>query len=256
VAITSLPDAAPELPVVLLAGFRSSYADRLAAQLGASRKLAVIDAAVPWHGVDAALELHRPEAVVVCDETLDIVELAMLAREYHDTGIVVLARQLRDARARALDACGAAAMLKRDVDPWLLVFLAVAVARGFGGGIHKMRPTAVGRADVLLERLSEREIVVSEFLRGHRRVRDIAAALAVSADTINSQAQSIYRKLGVSSRNELRGVLQDIEAPALDPEPSVLRIERATRERVAFKGRDRRRWQEGWVRRPLLALVR
>lgn len=48
--------------------------------------------------------------------------------------------------------------------------------------------------------LTPREAVVLAALREHQSVRSIAEALVVSPHTVKSQLQSIYRKLGVSSR--------------------------------------------------------
>lgn len=48
--------------------------------------------------------------------------------------------------------------------------------------------------------LTDRELVILEHLAGEASVRRIAAELHVSANTIKTQTRSLYRKLGVSSR--------------------------------------------------------
>jgi LuxR family maltose regulon positive regulatory protein len=40
------------------------------------------------------------------------------------------------------------------------------------------------------------------YLQTHLTIREIAARLFVSRNTVNSEVSSIYRKLSVSSRNE------------------------------------------------------
>jgi LuxR family maltose regulon positive regulatory protein len=50
--------------------------------------------------------------------------------------------------------------------------------------------------------LSEREVVVLRALTGPLSEREIGRELYLSHNTIHSHTRSIYRKLGVSSRNE------------------------------------------------------
>jgi len=50
--------------------------------------------------------------------------------------------------------------------------------------------------------LSERELVVLRALTGPLSEREIGRELYLSHNTIHSHTRSIYRKLGVSSRNE------------------------------------------------------
>ncbi len=58
--------------------------------------------------------------------------------------------------------------------------------------------------------LTRRERVVLTAMAEHDAIRDIAAALVVSPHTIKSQQQSIYRKLGVSSRGAALAVAREI----------------------------------------------
>ncbi len=58
------------------------------------------------------------------------------------------------------------------------------------------------RAQVLADPLTEREVTVLQLLRSALPLREIADHLGLSVNTIKSQVQSIYRKLGVSARGE------------------------------------------------------
>ena len=50
--------------------------------------------------------------------------------------------------------------------------------------------------------LTPAELRLLPYLQTHLTIREIAERLFVSRNTVNSQVSSIYRKLGVSSRNE------------------------------------------------------
>jgi LuxR family transcriptional regulator, maltose regulon positive regulatory protein len=58
------------------------------------------------------------------------------------------------------------------------------------------------RTVVLAEPLTEREIEVLRLLRGPLSLRDIARELYVSPNTVKTHTQAIYRKLGVSDRQD------------------------------------------------------
>ena len=57
-----------------------------------------------------------------------------------------------------------------------------------------------GRHAPLADPLTERELAVLQLLRGSLSRREIAAELGRSPNTIKTQTQAIYRKLGVSTR--------------------------------------------------------
>ena len=67
--------------------------------------------------------------------------------------------------------------------------------------------------------LSAAELRLLHFLPTHLSFREIAADLFVSPNTVKTQARSIYRKLGVSSRAEavacarMAGLLKEGDAP-------------------------------------------
>jgi len=50
--------------------------------------------------------------------------------------------------------------------------------------------------------LTEREVVVLRMLGGTLTLREIGHELYLSANTVKTHTQAIYRKLGVSSRHE------------------------------------------------------
>jgi LuxR family maltose regulon positive regulatory protein len=63
----------------------------------------------------------------------------------------------------------------------------------------RLRP---GPRDHLPEPLSDRELSVLRLLGGSLSQPEIAAELGISAHTVKSHTRAIYRKLGVSTRDE------------------------------------------------------
>jgi LuxR family transcriptional regulator, maltose regulon positive regulatory protein len=53
---------------------------------------------------------------------------------------------------------------------------------------------------LLVEPLTERELAVLHLLAGTLSLREIGQEMRVSANTIKTHTQAIYRKLGVSGR--------------------------------------------------------
>jgi LuxR family maltose regulon positive regulatory protein len=64
------------------------------------------------------------------------------------------------------------------------------------------RNGASQRGGAVTESLTEREVHVLRLLRGDLSLREIGRELYVSANTVKTHTRSIYRKLGVSSREE------------------------------------------------------
>jgi len=58
--------------------------------------------------------------------------------------------------------------------------------------------------------LTPRELEVARAAAARERAKEIAARLGTSPRTVETQLQSAFRKLGVSSRDELRDALADI----------------------------------------------
>ena len=78
--------------------------------------------------------------------------------------------------------------------------------RGAGRAGVGRSPEALSRQLCEQAGLTNREREVLEMLLAGRSVKEMADLGSVSVNTIRSQVQSIYRKLGVHNRDELPGV--------------------------------------------------
>ena len=95
--------------------------------------------------------------------------------------------------------------------------------------------------------MSPAELRLLHFLPTHLSFREIAEELFVSANTVKTQARSIYRKLGVSSRAEAVACARTaglLEAAASPVEPGPDRTDRFHPDRVM-----RRRRSDDWIQR-------
>ena len=64
------------------------------------------------------------------------------------------------------------------------------------------------RSKTLRSQLSNQEQAVLELLLDNKSNKDIAEALFVSVSTVKSHTNSIYKKLGVTSRNEVKSLFK------------------------------------------------
>jgi LuxR family transcriptional regulator, maltose regulon positive regulatory protein len=131
--------------------------------------------------LDHALRLRRQVPGISVWATIDIMlRLAMTLVDAADrSSAAALAEQ---ARLLLAASPGEARALRARLDH---------LERRLDGG-----PGALGLPDAL----TERELVVLQLLRSALPLREIAAGLGLSVNTIKAQVQSIYRKLGVSAR--------------------------------------------------------
>jgi LuxR family maltose regulon positive regulatory protein len=68
--------------------------------------------------------------------------------------------------------------------------------------VHRGPRARAGAAEAPMEPLTERELGVLRLLPGELSQREIGAALYVSINTVKSHTRSIYRKLGVETRDD------------------------------------------------------
>jgi DNA-binding NarL/FixJ family response regulator len=163
---------------------------------------------------------EQVEVAVVCAEAFDLVGLALLVRDHPDTGVVAVTRRLSLVRLHALRASGVAAIVRRGIDRRRVTSLVEAVAHGARGGMYLADSIGPGPDDVFARYVSQRELPLVALLAESRSLREIASVLGVELPTVKSRAQSIYRKIAVADRRELRALLvsqerlQSIESPA------------------------------------------
>ena len=239
-------------PVVLLCGFEPLFAERLSSVLSASALLKVVRGELPPRDVPRAIAAHRPDAALLCWEAMDVAELPRVTGAYPGVGVVVLARTMTAARARMLVRLGAMAALERGVPRHVLVAATILAGHGMRteprsdseGSVVNTGEAGHGGAN-----LSEREAEVLGLLECGESLATIARLFGVSVETIRSQTRSIYRKLDVHSRSELRERRRNgtgdggAEAQRIPVETSVIRLDCVRRARWSAR--------RGWLRPPL-----
>jgi DNA-binding NarL/FixJ family response regulator len=145
---------------------------------------------------------HRPDVVI-----LNFAELAAPAelRELHarfpQVRLMVLADNPSSAECRQLIGFGATACLGKATEARDLLHAIYLASRGL-----QVLPSSWAQDADPTEAtpLTPREADVLELLREGRSNAEIAAALHVGVETVRTHARSIYRKLGVSTRRQLR----------------------------------------------------
>lgn len=111
-------------------------------------------------------------------------------------------------RSGAVDAARQAADLASGRGRNELARQASLLATKWEPGLSGFQPTAqAGRAFDL----TEREWLIAQAAAGRERSKEIAARLGVSARTVDNHLASIYRKLAVSNRDELRAELESLD---------------------------------------------
>ncbi|MCU1471422.1 MAG: hypothetical protein JWQ39_2571 [Glaciihabitans sp.] len=132
---------------------------------------------------------------------------ALLARDAESLLRAARTLVLVGLRSGAVDAARQAADLASGRGRNELARQASMLATKWEAGLSGFQPTAQA---VRAFDLTEREWIVAQAAAGRERSKEIAARLGVSARTVDNQLASIYRKLAVSNRDELRAELQSL----------------------------------------------
>ena len=176
-------------------GLRSAEAARESSDQGADRRHAGATGIVNLATGAALRELDRPaDALDELDQAIALLDgdpmKLDLAQARIERGLALAALGRRAAAAVALDRAAAAVAECEDAGA-VAAHLRAAVERVDAGW---SRTAIAGR------RLSHRELEILSLLPGELSRREIAAALFVSFNTVQTHMRSIYRKLGVASR--------------------------------------------------------
>jgi two-component system, NarL family, response regulator DesR len=157
---------------------------------------------VPLERMDGTLAAHEPDVAILNFASLaSPADLRDLHARYPAVRLLVLANNPSPAECRQMIGFGATACLAKNTEARDVLHAIYLASRGLHvlpssgqSGYETTGPTP----------LTPREADVLELLQSGSSNAEIAAALHVGVETVRTHARSIYRKLGVSTRRELR----------------------------------------------------
>ena len=192
-------------PITLvLAEFEDIVSRGLRSLIEEDSNLRLVAGDVPHARLAATLADCRPDVAIINFGSLQTAaELRDLHQGFPATRLVVLANNPSAAEGRQMIGFGATACLAKNTEARDVLHAIHLASRG----LHVLPPDANGSPPTDPSGpapLTPREADVLELLQGGRSNAEIAAALHVGVETIRTHARNIYRKLGVSSRRELR----------------------------------------------------
>jgi DNA-binding NarL/FixJ family response regulator len=203
----SLPSSSPASPArpvgVVLGRFDDLFARGLRHLLGGDSSVAILAEGIEQRRISVVLRAHRPDVAILDVGALDkLAEVRELSAMHPSTSLVLVADELSSIECAQLLAFGASACLGRDAQARDMLNAVHLASRGLqlSPGVSRSPGSASGGGQLLTRRESE---VLPLLQRGHTNPQ-IALALHVGVETVRTHARHIYRKLGVSSRGELR----------------------------------------------------
>jgi DNA-binding NarL/FixJ family response regulator len=189
---------------VALAQFEDIVARGLQALIDDDDSLQLVASGIAHASLTETLELHRPQVALVNFGSLaSAAGLRELNRAFPETRLVVLANRPTPSECRQMLAFGATACLAKNTEARDVLHAIHLAARG----LHVLPPSAVGVPDRPAagpDLLTPREAEVLELLQSGRANAEIAHALHIGIETVRTHTRRVYRKLGVSTRRELR----------------------------------------------------
>lgn len=189
---------------VLLARFEDIIGRGLRSLIEEDANLRLIADDVAHERLAAALAEFSPRVAILNFGSLtSAVEIRDLAREFPDTRLVLLANRPTAGESRQLIAFGATACLAKSTESRDIRHAIHLASRG----LHVLPPAApTGVETSGPDLLTPRETDVLELIQAGRSNAEIALTLHVGIETVRTHAKRVYRKLGVSTRRELRTV--------------------------------------------------
>lgn len=190
---------------VLLERFDDLVSHGLRALLSTDQNLAIVARDVEHDGLDAALARHRPHVALLNFGSLrSAVEVHRLSADHPATRLLVLANRPTTAECNQMLAFGATACLSKETQGRDILNAVHLASRGMQvlprcAAVTPPEPSGP-------EVLTPREAEVLEHLRAGTTNAQIARELQVGVETVRTHARSIFRKVGVRNRRELRGL--------------------------------------------------
>lgn len=189
----------PAPTTVLVGRFDDLLARGLRGLIDDDASLALVAADVTRAQLSGALRSQRPQVAILDAGALrSPVEVRELTSRNPDTRLLLLTDRASHVESAQLLAFGASACLTKSTQARDVLNAVHLASRGLQLAPREA-PGAVGAG-----LLTAREADVLAHLQQRRSNAQIAAALHVSVETVRTHARHIYRKLGVSSRRELR----------------------------------------------------
>lgn len=190
-------------PITLaMAQFEDIISRGLQSLIAEDPNLRLVATHVVQDQLSSMLSDHRPDVAILNFGSLTSPgELRDLHAASPDTRLLVLANNPSAAECRQVIGFGATACLAKSAEARDVLHAIYLASRG----LHVLPPAGMsvyepsGPAP-----LTPREADVLELLQAGHSNAEIAGALHVGIETVRTHARHIYRKLGVSTRRELR----------------------------------------------------
>jgi DNA-binding NarL/FixJ family response regulator len=190
---------------ITVAHFEDIVNRGLQSLIDGDRNLRVLATDVPQEEMQITLGVHDPDVAILNFAALSSPSvLRDLHARFPDVRLMVLANNPTTAECRQMIGFGATACLAKNAEARDVLHTIYLASRG----MHVL-PSA-GESDYEQAGptpLTAREADVLELLQSGSSNAEIAATLHVGVETVRTHARHIYRKLGVSSRRELRPTL-------------------------------------------------
>jgi NarL family two-component system response regulator LiaR len=193
------------MATVVAGKFEDLIAKGLEVVIGNDPNLDLAARDVPLSEIEQIAAKHSPAVVLLNFAALDTpVEVQSIAQRLPEARILVLANRPTAAECTQMLSFGATGCLSKETEARDVVNAIHLASRG----MHVLPRSAaagggVDRLGIEGNELTAREAEVLELLQDGHTNSEIAEALAIGIETVRTHARSIYRKLGVPSRQEL-----------------------------------------------------
>lgn len=192
-------------PITLaLAQFEDIVSRGLQSLINGDPNLRLVAAGVVHDQLTTTLSARAPDVAILNFGSLTSpAELRDLHARFPETRLVVLANNPSASECRQMIGFGATACLAKSTEARDVLQAIYLASRG----LHVLPPAGMPKPEPAgAAPLTDREADVLELLQVGRSNAEIAAMLHVGVETVRTHARNIYRKLGVSSRRELRAL--------------------------------------------------
>jgi two-component system NarL family response regulator len=193
------------MATVVAGRFEDLIAKGLEVVIGDDPHLDLAARDVPLSEIHQVAAKHSPTVILLNFAALGSpVEVQALAQRLPDARILVLANSPTAAECTQMLSFGATGCLSKETEARDVVNAIHLASRGMhvlprsaaaGGGVDRLGLEG--------NELTAREAEVLELLQDGSTNSEIAEALSIGIETVRTHARSIYRKLGVPSRQEL-----------------------------------------------------